>query len=124
MNFKKTAMSLLLAFAFVFTSLPPFHFLFQPMTVSAFDIDDVYTVMVYSDVPITTSTINYNGGNIGPGAYIVVDGVQYPAFCVDPLLPGANLHPDGKYPIKVSGTVMNAKVATVLHNSVPYITKS
>ena len=122
MSIKKTTLSLLLTMAFLFGSLPPFSFIFQPIKVSA-SVADYYNVTVYAGDPIPTSMINYNGGTIYPSAYIIADGVEYPAFCVDPNLYGAEWHPNEQYPLNVAGTNHCPLVSTVLHNSVPYVTK-
>ena len=119
MNIKKKTLSLLLALTFMFGALPPFNFLIEKV----YAADSGGTVTVYAGDPISNSTINYDGRNIGAGAYIVVDGVQYPAYCVDPNLPGAEGHPNKQYPINITGTNMAPMVATVLHNSYPYVTR-
>ncbi|MDR1705551.1 MAG: Cys-Gln thioester bond-forming surface protein, partial [Clostridiales bacterium] len=81
-------------------------------------------VMVYSSGEIGPGTIAYNGKDIGKEGYIEFDGTKYPAFCVDPKLYAAELHPNGQYPVSISGTNLEPSVATVLHNSVPYVEKN
>ncbi|MDR1703625.1 MAG: Cys-Gln thioester bond-forming surface protein, partial [Clostridiales bacterium] len=80
-------------------------------------------VMVKASGAIDTGTIAYDGDNIGKESYIEVDGARYPAFCVDPHLHAAESHPNGQYPVSISGTNLSPMVATVLHNSVPYVTR-
>jgi uncharacterized surface anchored protein/uncharacterized protein (DUF433 family) len=72
---------------------------------------------------ISTSTLNYDGRDIGIEAVMEYNGKEYPAFCVDPVLPGAAGHPNKEYPVTIAGTNNSPRVATVLHNSVPYMSK-
>ncbi|MDR1210139.1 MAG: Cys-Gln thioester bond-forming surface protein [Clostridiales bacterium] len=81
------------------------------------------TGVVSAGKTITTAMINYDGDDIGLEAYIEFDGERYPAYCIDPVLPGAAGHPNKEYEVKISGTNNLPKVATILHNSVPYVTK-
>ena len=124
MKIKKTAVSLVLALISILNVFPSLNFLSPAMTVFAADAYDPHYMMVYGGDTIGTDVINYDGHSIGPGAYIIVEGVQYPAFCVDTALLGADKHQDGMYPVNMSGTNMSATVSTVLHNSVPYTSKA
>ncbi|MDR1706017.1 MAG: Cys-Gln thioester bond-forming surface protein, partial [Clostridiales bacterium] len=115
-------MALLIALGAILPFYPP------PLSAKAEEPEapehDEIIVMVYSSGEISLETIGYNGKDIGKEGYIEFDGVKYPAFCVDPKLYAAELHPNGQYPVSISGTNLEPMVATVLHNSVPYVERN
>ncbi len=89
-------LSAMLALTITFGSIMPFIQRVEPVSVYADepDADDELTVMVYARDEIPTTTLNYNGKNIGKTSFVELDGVEYPAFCVDPKLHAAEAHPN------------------------------
>lgn len=121
-NQKNRFIAVLMAFVTAFGTFLPLSTLLQPFTVYA--AADPIVVTAYYGFPIPASMINYDGGGIGASAFIEKDGVEYPAFCIDPKLPGVESHTDHEYPIQINGTNMSPQVSTILHNSVPYKPKA
>lgn len=117
MNTFTKRLGVLMAAITLFTAFAPFGYGKSTVVLAA---SAVKSVMVQAGVPLPD--LEYDSHSMGKRAFITIEGTEYPAFCVDPNLPGADSHPDSKYPIEINGTNMSAAVATVLHNSYPYVT--